>query len=64
MFDACPTQARFDPLKRIRRFFLCHGTEFAQAVSRLGGAPATQRLASCVAGSSQSGALTTISGGS
>lgn len=48
MFDACPTQARFDLLKQIRRFFLHHGPDLAQAVSRLGGAPAKQRLARCM----------------
>lgn len=48
MFDACPTQARFDLLEQIRRFFLHHGPDLAQAVSRLGGAPAKQRLARCM----------------
>lgn len=47
MFDSCPTEARFDLLERIRRFFLLHGPDLAMAASRLGGAAAARRVASC-----------------
>lgn len=49
MFDECPTEARFDLLERIRRFFLYHGRDLKMAASLLGGASATRRLASCSA---------------
>jgi hypothetical protein len=47
MFDAFPTEARFDLLERIRRFFLLHGTDLALAASLLGGTAGVRRVGSC-----------------
>lgn len=47
MFDTSPTEARFDLLERLRRFFLYNDHDLALAASRLGGVAAKRRVISC-----------------
>lgn len=47
MFDTCSSEARFDLIERIRRFFLYNGHDLALAALQLGGAAAERRVTSC-----------------